>query len=480
MSRMQEESTSVERQQEIIENWAKTHGHTLVGFAVDVNVSGSTDPFETAQFGHWLNERADEFEITAAWKLDRFSRRSIPMNKLFGWCEENKKTLVAISDNIDLTHWVGRLIAQVIAGVAEGELEAIKERNRSSHAKLRELGRWAGGHYPYGLVPVERQDSAGWELVQDPVASVVLLEIIDKLLNNTPLDTIARQLTEAGVLNPTDHRRKLAGKKTTGGRWHRQSITKMLQSKTLLGYMTYDGSTVFDAEGIPIKRGPELISFEKYQEIQAKLESRTVKKQRVTKASPLLHVVLCLDCGKPLYFRRITTDAKNYSYYWCEDRHGQGIEAEVLQNLLEEEFLSQLGDEYMPEKVFIPGEDHSAELNESVSALDELTPMLGTLGSETAKKRVREQISALDARIAELELLPVSESRYELRPTNKTFRQVWEFSDEQERRALLLKYEITAKAKLTDRVRNAGAGNLRFELSVPENLKQRVALEATP
>jgi hypothetical protein len=134
----------------------------------------------------------------------------------------------------------------------------------------------------------------------------------------------------------------------------------------------------------------------------------------------------------------------------------------------------------MPEKVFIPGEDHSAELNESVSALDELTPMLGTLGSETAKKRVREQISALDARIAELELLPVSESRYELRPTNKTFRQVWEFSDEQERRALLLKYEITAKAKLTDRVRNAGAGNLRFELSVPENLKQRVALEATP
>ncbi len=47
-----DESTSVERQREKnIEQWATMHGHRIVGWAEDIDVSGKVSPFDTPQFG---------------------------------------------------------------------------------------------------------------------------------------------------------------------------------------------------------------------------------------------------------------------------------------------------------------------------------------------------------------------------------------------------------------------------------------------
>jgi hypothetical protein len=54
------------------------------------------------------------------------SRRVISLNKLFGFVQEHGKTLASVSESLDLSTWIGRLVANVIAGVAEGELEAIR------------------------------------------------------------------------------------------------------------------------------------------------------------------------------------------------------------------------------------------------------------------------------------------------------------------------------------------------------------------
>jgi site-specific DNA recombinase len=145
-----DESTSIARQREVITAWAEASGHTVVGSAEDSDVSGSVDPFDAPQLGTWLNNRADEFDVIATWKLDRISRNAIKLNKLFGWCLDHGKTVVSSSESIDLGTPVGRLIANVIAFLAEGELEAIRERTIRSRRKLRESSRWAGGRPPYG------------------------------------------------------------------------------------------------------------------------------------------------------------------------------------------------------------------------------------------------------------------------------------------------------------------------------------------
>ena len=108
MSRSSEESTSVERQRELIENWAKTNNHEIVAWAEDVDVSGAVSPFDTPALGPYLKEPAsNEWDILVAWKLDRLARNSININKLFAWITDNDKTLVSISENIDLSTWVG-------------------------------------------------------------------------------------------------------------------------------------------------------------------------------------------------------------------------------------------------------------------------------------------------------------------------------------------------------------------------------------
>ena len=146
LSKSTEESTSIERQREIIQQWANANEHTVVGGAKDIDVSGAVDPFDTPQLGEWLNHRFPEWDILCAWKLDRLGRKAVQLNRLFGWCGEHDKTVVSCSESIDLGSWAGRMLASVIAGLAEGELEAIQERQRGSRRKLRETARWAGGN----------------------------------------------------------------------------------------------------------------------------------------------------------------------------------------------------------------------------------------------------------------------------------------------------------------------------------------------
>ena len=54
------------------------------------------------------------------------------------------------------------------------------------------------------------------------------------------------------------------------------------------------------------------------------------------------------------------------------------------------------------ERVWVPGDDHEAELREAVTAYDELTSAAGRAQSQTAKQRLQRQLDTLDARIADL------------------------------------------------------------------------------
>lgn len=81
--------------------------------------------------------------------IDRLARKAINMNKLFEWIRDNDKELVCISENLDLSNWVGRMIANVIAGVAEGEFETLTERVTAGKRAVRKAGRFQGGVAPF-------------------------------------------------------------------------------------------------------------------------------------------------------------------------------------------------------------------------------------------------------------------------------------------------------------------------------------------
>jgi hypothetical protein len=61
LSRSTDESTSVERQRDVIGGWSqRPDGEPIIGEALDVDVSGSVSPFDRPDLGHWLTDTPPE------------------------------------------------------------------------------------------------------------------------------------------------------------------------------------------------------------------------------------------------------------------------------------------------------------------------------------------------------------------------------------------------------------------------------------
>lgn len=111
-------------------------------------------------------------------KLDRLSRSVVDFGHILAWLEAAGGSLVALDLGVDTTTAAGRLVANVLASVAQWEAEAISERTSAALA-----ARKAQGH------PVSRG------AVPDDVAQ----RIRDLRASGLSLRKIADELTAAGV-----------------------------------------------------------------------------------------------------------------------------------------------------------------------------------------------------------------------------------------------------------------------------------------
>jgi site-specific DNA recombinase len=420
-----ETGTSVERQREAIEQWSAMHGHTVIGWAIDSGVSGSVDPFETPELGPWLRpERLPEWDALVAYRLDRLSRRVIPLNRLFGYVQEHGKTLASVSESLDLSTWIGRLVANVIAGVAEGELEAISARNAGSHRDLRKVGRWHGGTPPYGYRTEKRDD--GWYLAPDPEERRVLREVVlPRVLAHESTNSIAATLAAAGA--PTKN----------GGTWQGHTLRLILRSKTLLGQHEHNGRLVVDEEtGLPLQRSEAIYTADEFARVQEALKSKTVPVRSAREVNPLSGMLFC-KCDAPMYPQKMKD--RNYDYYVCSGRCGaRKIRSDLAVGMVEERLLFEIGDTERRERIYVPGTDHSEALSAVLTAM-EATRQEKDMGLyDGDDEGYFSRLERLTARRRELEALPPSEAGWRWESLGETYGQAWEKMDAAERRAMLL------------------------------------------
>lgn len=82
--------------------------------------------------------------MVVIWKLDRISRRQRDgINVLAEWCERNVR-VISVTQQIDLGGAVGRMVASVMFGLAEIELEYRKERQAAGIRVARKGGVYTG------------------------------------------------------------------------------------------------------------------------------------------------------------------------------------------------------------------------------------------------------------------------------------------------------------------------------------------------
>jgi DNA invertase Pin-like site-specific DNA recombinase len=449
LSRLTEESTSAARQREVIQQWADTHGHELIGWAEDLDISGSVDPFDTPSLGPWLRpDREGKWDTLCVSKLDRLGRNSIKLNKLFGWAVDHGKTVVSCSEGIDLGTPVGRLIANVIAFLAEGELEAIRERTKASRRKLLESGRWAGGNPQFGYKAVQ-MPGGGWRLEPDPDQVAVLKQMIADVIAGTPIIGVS----EKYGMPPS-------------------TLWQILESKQLLGHATFEKQTVRDSQGKPVFNGEPLLTPVEWDRLQEALVARRQGPKRSKNTSPMLGVVKCYDCNQNLLHKIYRRDygKKLYRYYHCRVKgHCAQVDAEQVEGYLEESFLEAVGDAPVLERTFLPAEDHHTEIEDAKRAVGEIAELMAGMKSDTVRTRLTEQMTALDMRIQELEKLPYREAGWDFKETGSTFKTQWSISTQEERRQLLLKSGIEYRI-----TRIPDTQVIKAELYIPEEMVDRL------
>ena len=87
---------------------------------------------------------ADRGVGVVVWKLDRLSRRlKDGVNLLCDWCEKGLR-IVVVTQQVDLSGPVGRMIAPVLLGLAEIELEYRGERQAAGIAVAKKKGVYKG------------------------------------------------------------------------------------------------------------------------------------------------------------------------------------------------------------------------------------------------------------------------------------------------------------------------------------------------
>ncbi len=87
---------------------------------------------------------AGTIKTVVVWKLDRLSRRQRDgINLLADWCERGVR-VVAVPQQIDLSGSVGRMVASVMFGLAEIEMDYRRERQAAGIAVAKRRGLYMG------------------------------------------------------------------------------------------------------------------------------------------------------------------------------------------------------------------------------------------------------------------------------------------------------------------------------------------------
>src|SRR5260370_28645981 len=130
LSRLNDDSSSLDKQDQQCQRWADAYGHGIIATAADSNISGKTDPFARPELGPWLNEPGliDSYDGIVAAKLDRFARSVRYWAHLLDWARERGKVVVCVEPYSDFSTPTGELVAMGMSWLPEQELAPITPR----------------------------------------------------------------------------------------------------------------------------------------------------------------------------------------------------------------------------------------------------------------------------------------------------------------------------------------------------------------
>ncbi|MBH1935775.1 recombinase family protein [Streptomyces sp. AV19] len=377
LSRASDESSSIDVQRRACRAQAVALGFdpdTAVEY-IDEDVSGASAlESRTEGMARILRDRP---KVVIAWRIDRFARSLSEFLKLVEWAEKHRVTLATADGALNTSTAGGRLVAKILASLAEWEREMIQERVTAAHEERREQGRWISGKAPFPYKVVRRDGKA--YLAEDPEAFALVRKQIDALLAGGKGGSLAATAEPLPI--------------------GRQQWRKLLRGVVLRGWREHKGELVTEADGVtPVQFGPEVINAATYKRVQDRLKELEAGERAERRDAPwLAGMVLCSQGCK----MNGGLSSRKRPLYKCENGHGS-IMRDRIDPLVFADFRDKHGNEPLYEVTYSGGIDHSAEMADLAASRERVTKAVAKVDGPALETLVA-KLNEIEATYARLE-----------------------------------------------------------------------------
>lgn len=481
LSSVKETTDSPEKQESFIEEEAARCGGHIIDWAVDLDVSGATDPFTRKGFGPWLNDKKGPYDGVVASAVDRIGRSLLETLTTGYYLFEHGKAVITRGHGPwNLSNQSERQQFHFQALAADIELGQIKQRSADTREHQREIGKKTGRLcFPYYYVrspltlKVERIDI-------DTQLRDTLEDAADRLLAADEENVItpqseARRLSRMGFLTPEDWRRVRRGHKPKGAAWSASSLLYILLNPATQGYFIVDGKAALGPDGKPLRIADPLWSYAKHDALIKKYGPKAKRHLAGPRAPRAGHQLLglswCGKCANRLYIAPGSKlkDGKRPYAYNCKARvkglkggencdHGVYCDGAELEARAATWFLAELGHIPLLVQAFDPGTDATAQLAEAQKRLDRLQEDrdAGLYDAPERKAWFQKTYKELSQEISTLQAMPQRGSSIYWRPTGRTVADEWNAATtNEERRELMAAYGFRVDLYPKDDARRA-------------------------
>jgi DNA invertase Pin-like site-specific DNA recombinase len=422
LSRDTDSSASIETQRNAARVWLAANGlaDAEITEYIDAGVSGAKALEDRKGMRQLMDDvqarvkdagRAVPDEtVIIAWKLDRYARSVSEFLRLIAWGNPRRVRLATTDNTINTLTPTGRMVAVVLAALAEWERDLITSRITDGQATRRAQGRWGAGNPPYGYVIEKREDGAYLAIHDEQAAKI--RAAVGVLLNDNGSVTSTAAMVDVSE-----------------AQWRR-----LLKQPTLKGQRAHKGELVVGPDGItPVQFGPPIIGAAEFKRIAARLAKLSTGELKAPRAGANMcaGMAWCGDCGGRLNGGR---SDRGEQLYRCKAGH-LAIYARVLDGRVTDEFLTRFGNfaEYVVR--LEGGNDLSDQIAEAEDQAARLAKRMATAGPLMLGSL--EELSAeLEATYAALTAAHDPDVREVLEPTGRTIGEAWEATPGERHRLL--------------------------------------------
>ena len=403
------QETSIPDQRRAVERYATEHGYVIIREYCDEGISGDATEKRFA-FQKMLAEcKAGDFKAVLCWDQDRFGRFD-PLEAGY-WIRPMREAgvhLVTVAQGeVDWEDFAGRIVWSV---TQEGKHAYLRDLSRNVTRGLlakAKLGEWVAGRPPYGY------RLKGKHLFPGPADEVaVIVELFDGYIAGMSCRALAVRLNVAGVASPR------------GKAWAESTIRKALQNVAYIGTASWNGERAgkynrvvngqiekrldkgrkqnVDEDAILVPgTHPPIVDRKKFDLVQRLLASRKSLTTPVRGGGGfvLTGLLRCGHCGLAMHG---TTEGKqrgcDHKVYRCAGscEHGRGFcqPNRIRQDALLPCIVAKLKGQLQREFTMKASRDRFRK---------ELQSQLKAKAARPDAKRLQQELTELDAKIARLE-----------------------------------------------------------------------------